>query len=122
MAPANEGFDGENPQSIDGNNGLIIKFELVVLDGLSQVFLAGATGLDLLGERVLEKGEAIAASALGVIEREIGAAHEHFAIGGVARADADADRRADVNFLPVAYEWLAHALQQSFGEHLAIAR
>ena len=95
VAPAGECFDADDGPGFATHDRLVGHIEFVIGDGGLQVGFDGAALFHLFGHVGAEENGAVAAGVLGLVEGDVGVAHDFIHGASVLWRDRDADGRGD---------------------------
>ena len=111
MVPARQGFDADDGERRGVELRLVVGDEFVALQA-GQDVVGDALGRDDFGlQGIVEELVAIAAAALGPVQRDIGVDQQPVRIGDGVEVAGDADRDAEAAFVSLVEHRLMHLLR-----------
>ena len=116
VVPARQRLDADDGERRGVELRLVVGDELVALQA-RQYVVGDALGGDDLGlQRIVEELVAVAAAALGPVERDVGVDQQPARIGDRIEVAGDADRDAEAAFVALVKHRLMHLLDDAVGE------
>ncbi len=116
MMPAHQSFKPHNLFSLQLDNGLVVKFELLLLDRRSQIGLQAPPLPQLLILLRLEEDIGTPAGRFRPIQGEIGILQKLIGIATLAWRQDDADTCPNAHFTPEHVMGLANGAQHTLGQ------
>ena len=99
MAPARQDFISQGLARFEIDQGLEMRLDLFIANGDAQIVLERGALMHALIHARFKEGKAPASVILGAIERNIGAAHQGFAVAPIHRRNSDAQSGAHRDFM-----------------------
>ena len=116
MVPARQRLDADDRMRRGVELRLVVGDEFVALQPRQDVVGDALGGDDLGLQRIVEELVAVAAAALGPVERQVGVDQQPARIGDLVEIAGDADRDAEAAFVALIGHRLVHLLDDAVGE------
>ena len=116
MVPTQQRFHADDGACAAGNDRLVVEPELFGFERGAQIYFDRAALLDLLGHFGGEQHGAVAALVLGLVERDVGVAHQLIGGDAVVRRHGKADRGGHANALAIDRKGRCEGLRYAFRE------
>ena len=116
MAPAHQGFDGDDVAAAHVDLRLIQQIQLLVFQGAAQANFELDVAHDLHGQRRAVQPGVVLAAVLGVVHGGVGEFEQRIAVVAVFREQRDADAGGDEDLVAFDDEGAAHRFLDAVGD------